>query len=417
MKAEIITIGDEILIGQIVDTNSGWVARELNLAGIGVNRMISISDNNDEIYKSLDDSFSKVDLILMTGGLGPTRDDITKQTLAEYFGTTLQINEDVLLHIEKLLSGKSIGMNALNRKQAELPVNCKVIHNACGTAPGMWFEKNGKVLVSMPGVPFEMIMMMENEILPRIKSHFNTPAICHKTILVHGIAESTLALKISDWETALPSYMKLAYLPSPGIIRLRLSASGNEGNSLDEAVNNQFALLKPFLGEFFFAEGDVKVENVIGNLFISNKKTLAVAESCTGGNIAHLLTLMPGSSAYFKGGVVAYSNEIKMAVLDVSEAVLMEHGAVSKQVVEVMARNVALKFNTDFGIGISGIAGPNGGTSAKPVGTVWIAVFNGSETISEKFLFGDNRERNITRASISGLNMLRLQILRSFQAI
>lgn len=417
MKAEIITIGDEILIGQIVDTNSAWIARELNLTGIGVNRMISVSDNKEEIYKALDDSFSKVDLILMTGGLGPTRDDITKQTLAEYFGTVLELNPEVLLHIEKLLSGKSISMNELNRKQAELPVNCSVVHNACGTAPGMWFEKNGKVLVSMPGVPFEMIMMMENEVLPRIKAHFKTPAICHKTILVHGIAESALALKIAPWESALPSFLKLAYLPSPGIIRLRLSASGNEGESLEKAVDEQFALLKPILGEKFFADGDVKVENVIGNLFIHYKKTLAVAESCTGGNIAHLLTLMPGSSSYFKGGIVAYSNEIKSAILGVSEITLAQNGAVSKEVVEEMAQNVAMKFNTDFGVGISGIAGPDGGSPAKPVGTVWIAVFNGSEIISERFLFGDNRERNIIRASISALNMLRLQILRGFQEV
>jgi nicotinamide-nucleotide amidase len=308
-------------------------------------------------------------------------------------------------------------MNDLNVKQAELPESCKVMPNACGTAAGMWFEKNGKVLVSMPGVPFEMIMMMENEILPAVKAYFKTPAIVHKTVMVHGISESALALNIASWENALPQHMKLAYLPSPGIIRLRISASGEEKTDLENEVAAQFELLKPILGEKLFFDDDVKVEIVIGKLLLNNKKTLAVAESCTGGNIAHLLTLMPGSSGYFHGGVVAYSNEIKKSVLGVSQKALEENGAVSREVVEEMARNVAVKFGSDYGIGISGIAGPDGGSAEKPVGTVWIAVYNGQKVVSSKFSYGDNRERNITRATVSALNMLRLQVLKDLQVV
>ncbi|HEX3006845.1 MAG TPA: competence/damage-inducible protein A [Bacteroidales bacterium] len=417
MLAEIITIGDEILIGQIVDTNSAWMGQHLNAVGIKVNRIISISDNKEEIVKALDESFERASLILVTGGLGPTKDDITKHTVAEYFNTPLKLNSKVLAHVERILGAKNVPMNELNVRQAELPENCQVIHNACGTAAGMWFEKNGKVLVAMPGVPFEMTMMMENEIIPRVKSFFHTPAIVHKTVLVHGISESALALLISSWENALPSYMKLAYLPSPGIIRLRISALGKDKRDLEEEVEAQLTALEPLLGEKLFFNDDAKVENIIGNLMLNSGKTLAVAESCTGGNIAHLLTLMPGSSGYFQGGVVAYSNEIKRSILDVSETSLNTHGAVSKEVVEEMAGNVARKFGTDYGIGVSGIAGPDGGSADKPVGTVWIAVYNGKETVSARFSYGDNRERNITRASVSALNMLRMQVLRDVKPV
>lgn len=417
MLAEIITIGDEILIGQIVDTNSAWMGQQLNAAGVRVNRIISLSDNKQEIINALDDSFRRADLILVTGGLGPTKDDITKHTLAEYFDSPLKLNEAVLVHVKQLLGERNVPMNELNVKQAEIPSICKVLPNACGTAPGMWFEKDGKVLVSMPGVPFEMIMMMENEVLPAVKAYFKTPAIFHKTLMVHGISESALALQIAAWENALPAYMKLAYLPSPGIIRLRISASGKNMAELESEVSSQMDLLKPLLGQKLFFDADVKVEAVIGKLLLNNNKTLAVAESCTGGNIAHLLTLMPGSSGYFFGGVVAYSNKIKQSVLGISEKALIEHGAVSREVVEEMARNVAIRFGSDYGIGISGIAGPDGGSPEKPVGTVWIAVYNGKEVVSSRFLYGDNRERNITRASVSALNMLRLQVLKDLQGV
>jgi len=410
MLAEIITIGDEILIGQIVDTNSAWIAQQLNGIGIKVNRIVSISDAKNEIINSVDESFNRVNLVLITGGLGPTKDDITKHTLAEYYNSPLELNPLVLEHIKSLLGDRQVPINELNIKQAELPLVCKIMNNACGTTPGMWLEKDGKVLVSMPGVPFEMIMMMQNEVLPSIKAYFITPVIVHKTIMVHGIPESALALILSSWENELPEFMKLAYLPSPGMLRLRISAMGNDKKTLESEVNKQIIKLRPLIGEKIFFEDDVSVEIVIGKLFINSNKTLAVAESCTGGNIARLLTLMPGSSAYFHGGVVAYSNEIKQSILSVTNETLMKYGAVSQQVVEEMAKNVALMFKSDYGIGISGIAGPDGGSLEKPVGTVWIAVFNGKNTVSAKFLFGDNRERNITRASVSALNMLRLQV-------
>lgn len=417
MLAEIITIGDEILIGQIVDTNSAWMATHLNAAGVKVNRIVSISDNKAEIINALNESFERADLILITGGLGPTKDDITKHTLAEYFSTSLALNQEVLAHLTRLLTERNVTMNDLNIRQAEIPSNCQVIVNACGTAPGMWFEKNGKVLVSMPGVPFEMIMMMENEVLPRVKQFFKTPSILHKTVMVHGISESALALQIAAWESALPDFMKLAYLPSPGIIRLRISASGSDPKLLESETAKQVEMLRPLLGEKLFYDDDVKVESVIGKLFIDNKKTLAVAESCTGGNIAHLLTLMPGSSGYFQGGVVAYSNAIKESFLGVSRQTLLENGAVSEAVVKEMAENVARRFGTHYGLSISGIAGPGGGTVEKPSGTVWIAVFNGTETVASKFFFGDNRERNITRASIAALNMLRVQVLKDMEVV
>lgn len=415
MLAEIITIGDEILIGQIVDTNSAWIAQQLNATGIKVNKIVSISDNKSEIIKALDEAFSTSSLILVTGGLGPTKDDVTKHTLSEYFSSKLVLDNTVLTHITQILGAKGVPMNELNIKQAELPENCKIMHNACGTAAGMWFQKGDKVLVAMPGVPFEMIMMMENEIIPRIKEHFKSPAIIHKTLLVHGIAESALAMKIANWESSLPAHMKLAYLPSPGIIRLRISALGPDKKILEKEVAHHIDALKPLLGDLLFFDDDVTVETVIGNLLLNNKKTLAVAESCTGGKIAHLLTLKPGSSAYFKGGIVAYSNEIKQNILGVSEKSLVEHGAVSQQVVEEMSKNIAIKFGTDYGIGVSGVAGPDGGSAEKPVGTVWMAVYNGKQTTSGKFLYGDNRERNITRATISALNMLRMQVLCDIQ--
>ncbi len=415
MQAEIITIGDEILIGQIIDTNSAWIAQKLNDIGINVAQITSISDNKDHIIKALDDAFDRANLILVTGGLGPTRDDITKSTLSEYFNTPLQINQEVLVHIEKLMTARNVSMNELNRKQAELPVGCRIINNSCGTAAGMWFEKKEKVLVSMPGVPFEMKAMMEGQILNSLRNSFNLPSIYHKTIIIQGIAESSLALQIEQWESDLPSFMKLAYLPSPGIVRLRISAYGPDKDFLINQVHNVAEKLYSLLPEKIIGEDDETIEMIIGKLLSANHKTLSVAESCTGGNIAHKLTLIPGSSVYFKGGIVAYSNEIKQQYLNVSENLLCEHGAVSQSVVEQMAIGIAQKMQTDYSIGISGIAGPDGGTAEKPVGTVWIAVYNGKDIQSAKFQFGDNRERNITRATFSALNMLRLLILQDVQ--
>lgn len=415
MQAEIITIGDEILIGQIVDTNSAWIAQKLNEIGIKVFQITSISDNKNHIINALDNAFDRDDLIILTGGLGPTNDDITKKTLAEYFHSPLIKDNTVLQQVEAVLGKRGVPMNELNIGQAEVPEVCRVIPNEVGTAPGMWFEYDGKVLISMPGVPFEMKLMMETHVIPALVKTFKTPSIYHKTIHVFGIPESALALKIADWENNLPSNIKLAYLPAYGNVRLRLSAYGEEKSHLHTLVSQESLKLKEILQQNIVGEDEETMEITIANLLKNNNKKLALAESCTGGNIAHLITLNPGSSAYYVGGVVAYSNEIKNKVLHVPEETLKAHGAVSQDTVEEMAKNVAMLMNADYGLSVSGIAGPDGGSEEKPVGTVWIAVYNGKNVVSKKFLFGDNRERNITRASLTALNMLRLQILQDIE--
>ncbi len=403
MQCEIITIGDEILIGQVVDTNSAWMARSLNEVGVKVARITSVQDEAIEIKNALDNAFKNYELVLMTGGLGPTRDDITKKVLCEYFKTVMVINEDVLSDVRKYVST----FNELNRKQAEVPQACNVIRNMHGTAPGMWFDDDNKVLVSMPGVPSEMEMMMKESVLPKIKQHFTLPFIIHKNIVVQGIAESELAIKLDAFENELPLTIKLAYLPSPGHIRLRLSFCGSEQESLikiADELSNKLALL---VKDYFCGNEDIPIEQIVGNMLASKGLSLSTAESCTGGNIAHMITSVEGSSAYFKGSVVAYANEVKIHILDVPEAILLNNGAVSKETVEIMASNVRKKFKSDYAISVSGIAGPGGGTDKKPVGTVWIAIASPEKTISTHFLFGNNRERNIIRASITALNMLR----------
>lgn len=411
-NAEIITIGDEILIGQIIDTNSAWISRELNLLGIDVYQMTSISDNKIHIINALDQAASRVDLILITGGLGPTRDDITKQTITEYFNGKLVQNAGILEHIQQLLSPRGIKINELNIHQADVPDNCEVIPNSCGTAPGMWFERESKVFMFMPGVPFEMIAMMKDYVLPRVKAHFDTPAIVHKTLMLQGIAESMLAQLIEPWELQLPEYIKLAYLPSPGIIRLRLTAKGMDFHYLEMSIEQEIEKLLPVIKSWHYAYDDEPIELSIGKLLKEKGKTLAVAESCTGGRIAGLITSVAGSSAYFKGAVVAYANEIKDGVLHVPVELINNHGAVSQPVVEAMAKNVRELMQSDFSIATSGIAGPDGGTPEKPVGTVWIAVASANKLVSKKLSLGDtNRERNITRASLGAINELRKLML------
>jgi len=416
MKAEIITIGDELLIGQVIDTNSAWIAQKLNLIGIKIHRINSISDNREEILSTLNESEQRVDLIIITGGLGPTNDDITKKTLCEYFKTKLVANEIVLDDIRNLLNHRKINVNKLNQGQADVPENCKIIRNFNGTAPGMWFEKGKKVFISLPGVPFEMKGMIEKEILQKLTNHFNTQTIYHKTVLTQGIAESILSEKLTMWENALSEKgLKLAYLPQPGIVRLRLSAEGDNVNFLEEIVKNEIEKLKQIIPEYIFGYDNQKLEEIIGELLKEKNNTLAVAESCTGGNIAHLITSVPGSSEYFKGSIVAYSNEIKINILNVEESNIENYGAVSKKVVEQMAKSVIKLFNVDFSIATSGIAGPSGGTKDKPVGTTWIAVASKNEIISDCFIFGDNRERNITRASVTALNLLRKLIIKQIK--
>lgn len=414
INAEIITIGDEILIGQVIDTNSAWIAQHLNQVGINIFQITSVSDNSDHIVNSLDLATSRADLILVTGGLGPTKDDITKQTIAHYFNAKLVRNEKVLAHIHKLLEPRGVRINDLNIAQADLPDNCEVLHNALGTAAGMWFEKESKIYVFMPGVPFEMKSIVSNELLPKLKRYFQTPAIVHKTLMLQGIAESMLASHIASWENQLPSVIKLAYLPSPGIIRLRLTAKGDHENNLNHIITQEVDKLLPLIKNWCYAEDDEPIEVTIGKLLKTNKFTLATAESCTGGKIGSMITSVPGSSDYFKGSVVAYDNKIKTIALQVPIEIIEEHGAVSQPVVEAMARNICRLFDTDFAVATSGIAGPDGGTPEKPVGTIWIAVASGEKVSSKLLNLGDNnRERNIQRTVVSTLSELRKIVLQN----
>jgi len=411
MKAEIITIGDEILIGQTIDTNSAWIANEVNLIGIDIIRITSISDKKNDIIKALNNVSGDIQIVFITGGLGPTNDDITKYTLAEYFGGKLIQNTEVLHQIEQFVYKRNAQMNERNIKQADVPDNCKVIYNRIGTAPGMWFEKNNTIFISMPGVPFEMKEMMSNYIIPELKTKNQDIHILHKNILTQGMPESQLAEVLDEWESSLPKEISLAYLPSPGIIKLRLTAKGINKKYLEDGINTAVRNLETIIPELICGYDSDLLEQAIGKLLLNKNKTLSIAESCTGGNIAHLITSVPGSSAYFTGGVVAYSNQIKNSTLDVNSSNINTYGAVSKQVVEEMAIGILHKFNTDYSIATSGIAGPEGGTKEKPVGTTWIAVADKTKVISKLFVFGDQRERNIQRASLTALNMLQKLVL------
>ncbi len=416
MLAEIITIGDEILIGQIVDTNSAWIAQQLNQIGVKVKQISSVSDSKEHILKALSEAEGRASLILITGGLGPTKDDITKHTLCEYFNTQLVFNQEVYNNVEKIFSLRGKIVSKTNRHQAELPSNCIAIENKLGTAAGMWFEKNGKIFISMPGVPYEMKGMMENVLLDKIKSHFTTPTIIHLTILTQGIGESYLADMINEWEEALPSNMKLAYLPSLSMVRLRISASGENKLVLEEEVNKQANALQSIIKEYVFGFETDTLEGVIGKLLFEKKQSLATAESCTGGYIAHLITKVAGCSEYYKGSVIAYSNEIKTMELNLSQTDLQQYGAVSREVVEQMAKGVKEKFGSNYAIATSGIAGPTGGSIEKPIGTVWIAIATPIGIVSEKYLFGDNRVGTIQRAALTALHLLYKEIMKSKQS-
>jgi nicotinamide-nucleotide amidase len=407
MQAEIITIGDEILIGQIVDTNSAWMAKELNKIGVHVGKIASISDQKDDIVSSLQQAMSRVSLVLITGGLGPTNDDITKKTLSDFFGMSLVQDDSIYAKVEKRLAKRGIPMNDFNCDQALVPNGAKIVPNNYGTAPCMWFEKDGKIVISMPGVPFEMKGIMKDEILNELPKYFDTPVILHKTIMTEGIGESVLAEMLAEWEANLPTCVKLAYLPSPGLVRLRMSTSGSDKKELEGIIEEQLSKLRKILPENIFGYDDEPIELIVAKLLLAQAKTLGTAESCTGGNIAHLITSHAGSSAYFKGSVVAYSNEVKENLLKVNHQVLEKQGAVSREVVEQMALGARNVLNTDYAIATSGIAGPDGGSDEKPVGTVWIAVAGPNGVISNLFTLYPNRERNIHVASVNGLNMLR----------
>ncbi len=411
MKAEIITIGDEILIGQIIDTNSAWIGEQFNMYGIEIYQITSVHDDLEHICHALKNAEGRVDLVLMTGGLGPTKDDITKKALCEYFGSKLVFHEPTFAYIKERFEKRGIDLNKLNRDQALVPDNCKVIPNNAGTAPCMWFEKNDTIFVSVPGVPFEMKYIVENEILPRLSSNGKTKAIYHKTVLTQGLPESMLAKKIEKWESALPANIKLAYLPNPMSVRLRLSAIGKDKKELERTVEQEIEKLHKILPDHIFGYDKETMAEVIGRMLKEKGKKLAVAESCTGGYISHLITSVPGSSEFYNGSVTAYSNDVKENTLGVKKSTLEKYGAVSEQVAKEMAEGVKRIFNADFAVSTTGIAGPTGGTEEKPVGTVWIAVAGENKVVAFNHIFGDNRERNIIRSSQTTLQILRRVIL------
>ncbi len=407
MKASIVTIGDEILIGQIINTNSAWIASRLNSIGIKVQRMLSIADAADEIKNCLDQEFASVDLIITTGGLGPTSDDITKQTLAEYFDTRLVFNREAYLDVEVFFAARGLPLTEANRQQAMLPESAQSLPNPEGTARGMWFTSGNRHLISLPGVPFEMEAIMEKEVLPRLERMNAGNAVVHRTVMTAGVGESFLAEKIATWEKNLPPHIKLAYLPSPGVVRLRLSASGSDADSLKAQIDRLIDELSKIIPEYIFSLEDEPLPKAIGRMLLKRGASLCTAESCTGGYIAHLITTIPGSSLYYKGSIVAYANEVKNILLGVSPDVLEKHGAVSREVVEAMAQGARRILAADYAIAVSGIAGPDGGTEHKPVGFTWIAVAGPDGVISREFRFGNRRERNIQRAAVAALNELR----------
>ncbi len=405
---EIITIGDEILIGQIVDTNSAWMAAQLNKAGFLVSQITSVHDDAQHIRSALELALQKNDIVLITGGLGPTKDDITKSTLCEFFGTKLVFDESVLKNIENIFRDRNFTINELTRNQAYVPENCTVIQNEVGTAPVMWFDSGGKAIVSMPGVPFEMKKTMTDEIIPRLCRQFQFKPVVNQTVQVFGYGESALALQIAEWEKALPGFLKLAYLPGFGIVKLRLSGTHDDTGKLQSETERQFALLRDILGNSIVAENDFPVWKNLGELLRDKKLTISVAESCTGGNIAHKLTSVAGSSGYFAGSVTAYQNETKVKLLGVSEKDIEMYGAVSRPVVEQMAAGVRNLMNTGVAVATSGIAGPDGGTAEKPVGTVWIAVCTPEKLVSRLFQFGkSDRESIIERSTVAALMLVR----------
>ena len=413
MKAEIITIGDEILIGQIVDTNSAWMANILFDHGIEVAQITSITDEKNHIVNALEDAQTRADLILITGGLGPTKDDITKATLCAYFDDQLEFRQDVFNQVKSLFDSYGVEMPEVNRHQAEVPSKCITLMNKKGTAPGMWFRHNEKVIVSMPGVPYEMKYLMEHEVLPRVKTEFDTPELVYKTVLTQGIGESSLMEILGGWEnTVLDDDLKLAWLPAAGKVRLRVSGKGTSRIAIETKIATYIKQLPTLIPAHYVGYETDALEAEIGNLLKKKEWTVSTAESCTGGNIARLLTSIAGSSAYFEGSVVSYSNKVKETILGVSWESIKRHGAVSKQVVEEMVSGVRHKLGTDCAIATSGIAGPDGGTDDKPVGTVWIAVATPKGVVSERFQFGTDREKNILRSSQTALHLLQKELLK-----
>ena len=414
MKATIVTIGDEILIGQIVDTNSGFIAKSLDKIGVEISEMISISDNKQHILDTFAKLQNQVDLVVITGGLGPTKDDITKKTFCEYFNDELVVNEEVLAHVTQLIEGYfKRPITQINKDQALVPSTATVLKNDNGTAPGMWMKKENTVFISLPGVPYEMKGIVENEIIPKIVREYERPYIIHKTILTYGMGESLLAEKIEDWENNLPEFIKLAYLPSPGRVRLRLSARGTDKEILDKALDKNIEALTKIIGDIITGFDDSEtLEMVLGKLLIQNKKTIATAESCTVGKLAQIITSIPGSSQYFEGSIVSYSKEIKIKILGVSEETINKYSVVSEEVATEMATQIRKIMNVDYGIGITGNAGPTTDETDEEVGVVFIALATPNGLVSEKFNFGQPREKVIDRAVNKSMEMLQKEILK-----
>ena len=407
MNAEIITIGDEILIGQIVDTNAAYIAQRLNAAGVTVSERSSVGDRAEQITRAIKQSMQRCDLVILTGGLGPTKDDITKTTLAKIFGGEMRTDERVKEHVRSMLALRGIEFNELNRSQAEVPESCEVLFNAHGTAPGMWFERDGKVVISLPGVPFEMRHLMEDEVLPRLKSRFSLRQVVHRTLITAGIAESMLAARIAEWEDALPDYLRLAYLPAPNIVRLRLSAYDVDGQRAEREIEEQFRLLEQIIPDNIVGFEGATLQEQVHNLLLESGKTLAVAESCTGGSISAKFTAMAGASAYFLCGVTAYANEAKRDLLGVDAALIERYGAVSEEVARAMAEGARRVSGADFAVATTGIAGPTGGSEQKPVGTVWFAVASERGTVAMMRNSGTDRGQVIDRATAYAIEFLR----------
>jgi len=412
MKAEVIAIGDELLLGQTIDTNSAWLGENLAVHGIRVSRVVTISDIKVDIETALDEAFSRVDLVLMTGGLGPTKDDITKQTLAEYFNSDFYTNDEVKAGIIEYFV--SVGRKPLdvNLNQAILPSKADILINKRGTASGMWFNSSGKVVLSMPGVPYEMKGIMHDEGFDKIKKTFKTPSVYNKTILTIGKGESSIAKKLENWETSLrKNDLSLAYLPSVGMVRLRISGVSEDEKFIKNKIDVEVNKALEYISEIVFGYDNDKLEVLVGDMLLKCNKTLSLAESCTGGYMSHLITSVPGSSEYYEGSAVTYSYNAKENLVGVNHSDLMAYGAVSETVVKQMASGVRKKFNTDYGISASGIAGPGGGTKDKPVGTVWIGLATPEKVEAFKFNFGKSRARNIIMTANAALNILRKELL------
>ncbi len=413
ITVELLTIGDELLYGQVVNTNAAWMGTELGLRGLRVVQITSVSDDAAAIVVALDAARIRAQAVLITGGLGPTKDDLTKHVLAKYFDSELILHEPTLRHVEGIFARFNRPMLDVNRAQALVPAACDVVPNPLGTAPGMWFDDGQTVFISMPGVPFEMKRMMTDTVLPRLVARFNPPALRHRVVQTVGIGESFLAQRISAWEDGLPAHLKLAYLPNMGQVRLRLTGLlpvGMTADALDAEMEGQIAALRPLIADYLFAEGEILLEAAIGQLLTARNLTIGTAESCTGGYVAHRLTSVAGSSAYFRGAVVAYDNAVKADLLHVPEAVIEQHGAVSEEVVRAMAESARRVLNCDVALATSGVAGPGGGTEAKPVGTICIAVADAAGTVSRQFSFDRGRELNIQYTAVQVLDLLRRRL-------